>query len=132
MGLAKKGGVPEFLFNCSYDVIKSFLDGFFAGDGYKKGQEIHINDTKLAKDLILLYTLIGVPTTYVEKENSQVIRLQHAQGRGSVNQSMVVDILYNRVPRYIVQHSKTQPFYDKTALVCKASIEKYSAHTDES
>jgi len=86
----------------------------------------------LAKDLILLYTLIGVPTTYSEKENSQVIRLQHVLGRGSVEQTVVADILYNRVPQYIVEHSKTKPFYDKTVLVCKSSIEKHDAYTRES
>jgi hypothetical protein len=76
--------------------------------------------------------LIGIPVTYNEKQNSQVIRIQHADGRGSMQHLTVNGILYDRVPNYTVKKSKTQPFYNNTALVCKTSIEKHEAFTDES
>jgi hypothetical protein len=75
--------------------------------------------------------LIGVPVTYNERQNSQVIRIQHIDGRSLIDHSVVNDILYNRVPNYIVQKSKNQPFYNNTSLVCKTSIEKHEAFTDE-
>jgi ribonucleoside-triphosphate reductase len=51
-GLRKYKQVPSVLFNAKKEIIESFLEGFFAGDGYQKGQEIHINDSELAKDLV--------------------------------------------------------------------------------
>jgi len=131
-GLCKYHNVPQILFNAKKEIIESFLEGFFAGDGYSLGQEIHINDQKLAKELVWLYTLIGIPVTYNEKENSQIIRIQHVGGRGSEQNLVINDTLYNRVPNYTVVKSKKQPFYNNTCLVCKTSIEKQGAFTDES
>jgi ribonucleoside-triphosphate reductase len=51
-GLYKYHKVPNILFNSKKEIIESFLNGFFAGDGYAKGQEIHINDQELAKELV--------------------------------------------------------------------------------
>jgi len=51
-GLKKYTQVPSVLFNAKKEIIESFLEGFFAGDGYQMGQEIHINDKELAKDLV--------------------------------------------------------------------------------
>lgn len=131
-GLCKYHNVPQILFNAKKEIIESFLEGFFAGDGYSLGQEIHINDQTLAKELVWLYTLIGIPVTYNEKENSQIIRIQHVGGRGSEQNLVINDTLYNRVPNYTVVKSKKQPFYNNTCLVCKTSIEKQGAFTDES
>ncbi|SHF48436.1 ribonucleoside-triphosphate reductase [Caldanaerobius fijiensis DSM 17918] len=100
-GLRKYGGVPDIIFNARKEIIKSFLEGIFAGDGYDRGKELHINDQKLAEDLVLLYSLIGEPTTIRYRESSQTIRLQH-------------------------------PFYNKDAMVCKSSIDRTNAHTEES
>ena len=128
----KKGKVPDVLFNAPANVMKAFLDGFFAGDGYVRGREIHINDRNLAKDLLLLYAMVGIPTTFRDRGGSQVIRIQHMRGRGSMHGRERVDILYNRVPQYTVRTSKTQLFYNKNCLVGRCSIEKHNAHTEES
>lgn len=127
-GLYKYHKVPVVLFNSKKEIIQSFLDGFFSGDGYEKRKEIHINDDMLAKELVWLYTLIGIPVTYKKRSNSQVIRLQHTNN----NVLKLGDILYNRVPNCTVLKSKKQPFYNNTCLVCKTSIEKHDAFTDES
>jgi len=79
-----------------------------------------------------LYTLVGIPVTYNERQNSQTIRIQHTNGRGSIQHLQINGILYDRVSNYTVQKSKTQPFYNNTKLVCKTSIEKHEAFTDES
>lgn len=131
-GFKKYDGVPNFIFNSKKEVIISFLEGIFAGNGYQRGKEIHINNKRLAEDLVLLYSLVGIPTTIKFRKNSQVIRLQHVSGRGSKDNNIVVDILYNRVPQYIVKTAKDKPFYDKEAMVCKSSLDKHDAHTEES
>jgi hypothetical protein len=66
--------------------------------------------------------------TYKKQSNSQVIRLQHTNN----NALKLGDILYNRVPNCTVLKSKKQLFYNNTCLVCKTSIEKHDAFTDES
>lgn len=131
-GIKKKGKLPNVLFNSPPNVIKAFLNGFFEGDGYGKGKEIHINDRLLAKDLAILFTLVNIPVTFREKAKSQVIRLQHTFGRGSVQGTVKNDSLYNRIPQFIVSTGKTKPFYARQFMVSASAIEKHSAHTEES
>ncbi len=129
-GFNKYGGIPEIIFNSRKEIIISFLEGFFAGDGYKKGNEIHINDEMLANDIVLLFSLAGIPVTIKYRENSQVIRIQHTHGRGNQSGNVVVD--NNRIPQFIVETGADKPFYDKDALVSKNSLDKRNAHTEES
>lgn len=100
-GLRKYNKVPEVLYNSPKKIIKTFLDYFFKGDGYDKGNELHIGDESLSRDLVLLYTLIGIPVTYRKRENSQTIRIQHSKGMGSQDK-VHRDVLYNRIPNFIV------------------------------
>jgi ribonucleoside-triphosphate reductase len=130
-GLKKIGGVPEVIFDSPVEIIKDFLKGFFDGDGYERGQEIHIRDKRLAEDLVILYSLIGIPTTISYKPKSQNIRIQHVEGRGSKKGFVVKDILYNRVPHFITKKSSKLPL-KKGNLVCLGSLEKYNLHTKES
>ncbi len=100
-GLRKYGGVPPALFNSPKEVIETFLEYFFKGDGYARGMELHISDESLARDLVILYYMIGVPVTYRNKGGSQVIRIQHNRGRGSRNK-VYRDILYDRIPNFLI------------------------------
>jgi len=103
-GFNKYGRLPDAIFNSPTKVIRAFLNGFFTGDGYKKGNELHIKDELLARDLTMLYSLTGTPTTIRSKEKSQVIRLQHSHGRGSENK-VHRDILYDRIPNFCINYS---------------------------
>lgn len=103
MDLQKYNRLPEWIWSVDHDTIKSFLDGFFAGDGYEKGNEIHINDKSLAKELNLLFQLTGISTTYIERSNSQVIRIQHTLGRNSFGDRIIKDKLHNLVPEFLLE-----------------------------
>jgi len=131
-GIEKYNKVPEIIFNSSLSAINAFLDGFFDGDGYKEGKEIHINDKDLARDLVILMTLAGINCTYRERKNSQGIRIQHTPGRGAKYNSVVMDTLYNRVPQFVVQTSRKKPFYEKDGMPCKTSLDRRDAKTGES
>ena len=131
-GIEKYNNIPKIIFNSPLSVIQVFLEGFFRGDGYRKGKEIHINDEGLARDLVILMTLAGVNCTYRKRENSQVIRIQHTLGRGVKYTNIVVDTLYNRVPQFLVRTSRDRPFYNKNVMVCKSSLDRREAHTEES
>ncbi|MCD6221179.1 hypothetical protein J7K25_03370, partial [bacterium] len=131
-GIEKYNNIPEIIFNSPLSVIQAFLEGFFKGDGYKKGKEIHINDEGLARDLVILMTLAGVNCTYRKRKNSQIIRIQHTLGRRAKYTNIVVDTLYNRVPQFLVKTSRDKPFYNKNVMPCKSSLDRRGAHTEES
>ncbi|MCD6539099.1 MAG: hypothetical protein J7K37_00105 [Candidatus Omnitrophica bacterium] len=131
-GIEKYNNIPEIILNSPLSIIQAFLEGFFRGDGYEKGKEIHINDEGLARDLVILMTLAGVNCTYRKRENSQVIRIQHTLGRGAKYTNIVVDSLYNRVPQFLVKTSCDKPFYNKNVMPCKSSLDRREAHTEES
>jgi ribonucleoside-triphosphate reductase len=128
--VSKKGALNKMLFNSHPIIIASFLRGFLEGDGYIAGKEIHINDAELADDLCMLFTLIGVPVTFRKREKSQVIRIQHVMGRAS-HGIIRNDILYNRVPQFVVRTGENRPFYNYRCLVSKSAIEKHDAYTEE-
>ncbi len=130
-GIEKYNNIPEIIFNSPLSVIQAFLEGFFRGDGYKKGKEIHINDEGLARDLVILMTLAGVNCTYRKRKNSQIIRIQHTLGRRAKYTNIVVDTL-NRVPQFFVKTSRDKPFYNKNVMPCKSSLDRRGAHTEES
>ncbi len=100
-GVNKHGRLPDFIFDSPVSVIKTFLEYHFKGDGYERGQELHINDNLLARDLVLLYSLVGKPVTYTLRKNSQVIRIQHNRGRGALNK-VTRGILYDRIPNFLI------------------------------
>lgn len=93
-GLRKYNQVPQAIFNSSADIIRAFLDGFFAGDGYDSRQEIHINDLSLFRDLTSLYTLVGTPVTVAFRENSQVLHIQNTNSN--------MPTLYEKIPTKVV------------------------------
>ncbi|WP_081214339.1 ribonucleoside triphosphate reductase [Neomoorella thermoacetica] len=99
----KYGGLPEWIWSVSPEIILSFIEGFFDGDGYTDGKEIHINDQRLAEELNLLLQLVGISTTYVVKQNSQVIRIQHVLGRGARGDRVIRDKLHNNIPEFLVE-----------------------------
>ncbi len=130
-GFKKYGRLPQIIFNSPPNVIRSFLEFHFRGDGYAKRKEIHINDLELSRDLVLLYALIGQPVTYKLRENSQVIYLQHAkskikEGNGWTNNP----ILAERVPGWIASTYRV-PGLTKSRMVGFDTLEKYDAQTEE-
>ncbi len=129
-GFLKYGRLPDILFNSPKSVIKAFLEGFFAGKGYKVSKEIHINDEDLARDLVILMNLVGIPNTYRKRENSQVIRIQHINGRGSKKNLNKVEILYNRYPKYVLTN-KHPIYYSLGSMVCESTILKYGLGSKE-
>ncbi len=100
--LNKYSQLPKWLWSANIEIIKSFLDGFFAGDGYEVGKEIHINDISLAEEINLLLQLIGISTTYRIADHSQVIRLQHVLGRGANGNKIIKDSLHNLIPEFLL------------------------------
>ncbi|XOB46653.1 MAG: anaerobic ribonucleoside-triphosphate reductase [Candidatus Nealsonbacteria bacterium] len=132
-GFKKYGRLPQALFNSPPSVIKSFLDFHFKGDGYEKRKEIHINDLKLSRDLVLLYSLIGQPVTYKSKKRSQRIYLQHAKakikkGNGWTNNPIIAE----RIPGWMAVSTTKVPGLTKSRTVGFDTLEKYNAHTKES
>ena len=103
MQVEKYGKLPEWIWSSNIETIESFLEGFFDGDGYDSGKEIHINDPDLSKELNLLFQLIGISTTYKKKENSQIIRIQHVLGRGGNGEKIIKDKLHNLVPQFLLK-----------------------------
>jgi ribonucleoside-triphosphate reductase len=101
-GVQKYETLPSWLWNVGVPVILSFIDGFFSGDGYKAGKEIHINDEKLAKELNLLLQMVGISTTYRVRKDSQVIRIQHTLGRSSKGNQVHRDKLHDLVPQFLL------------------------------
>ena len=131
-GFKKYGRLPQILFNSPVKVIKNFLDYHFRGDGHEKRKEIHINDLKLSRDLVILYSLIGKPITYKVKKKSQRIYLQHARSKGKKGSSWLDNpILAERVPGWMVDGSKI-PGFSKSRMIGFNTIEKYQAHTEQS
>jgi len=100
--LCKYERLPAWVWNASRETILAFLQGFFDGDGYKDGQEIHINDEPLSRELNLLMQLVGISTTYRTRERSQVIRVQHTLGRGANGSRVIRDSLHNSIPTFLL------------------------------
>jgi ribonucleoside-triphosphate reductase len=131
-GFKKYGRLPNVLFNSPKSVIEAFLGYHFKGDGYEKRKEIHINDLSLARDLTILYSLIGKPVTYKERENSQRIYIQHQQKKVTVNGTLAGPIIANRVPGFMAKSTYAVPGLKKERMVGFDALKKYDAHTDES
>jgi ribonucleoside-triphosphate reductase len=127
-GLKKHGGVPPQIWNSPEGVIRAFLDGFFLGDGYEKRGEIHINDEKLAEELVMLYHMVGQPVTFRKLERSQVITLQHSKERKSSG-LMGNPSLSQRVPSWGVNTAKV-PGLTHNRCVNLLTLEHYGAHTE--
>jgi SWI/SNF-related matrix-associated actin-dependent regulator of chromatin subfamily A-like protein 1 len=53
--------IPEFVFRCEHDLIRSFLNGYYAGDGYqrKNTQQATTASDKIAIGLCQLESLLG-------------------------------------------------------------------------
>ncbi len=101
-GVSKYHKLPDWIWSVSTDTISNFVQGFFDGDGYKRGDEIHINDEPLAEELNLLFQFIGISTTYVVRERSQIIRIQHVLGRGANGNKVIMDKLHNLIPKFLI------------------------------
>jgi ribonucleoside-triphosphate reductase len=132
-GFKKYGRLPQILFNSPKSVIESFLEFYFRGDGYEKRKEIHLNDSELSRDLVLLFSLISKPVTYKLRKRSQRIYLQHAKskikkGNGRLNNP----ILAERVPGWMAVSTAKVPGLIKSRTVGFDTLEKYNAHTEES
>jgi len=125
-GFRKYGRLPEALFNSPPSVIEAFLDYFFKGDGYGRYQEVHIADEELSRDLVLLYGLIGRPTTYRRLESSQVVYIQHRETSSSS------PLLHELVPGWMARSTYAVPGLNKGRMVGLLTLDKYNAHTEES
>jgi len=128
-GFRKYGRLPNILFNSPLSVIKSFLEYHFKGDGYLKRKEIHINDKELARDLVLLYSIIGQPVTYRERKNSQVIYLQHKTSKIRKDGFLNVPLLSERIPGFFVS-SRLVPGLSASRMVGFDTLDKYQAHNE--
>ena len=94
--------LPKWIWSSSLEVINSFIGGFFDGDGYAEGKEIHINDQDLAEELNLLFQLVGISTSYVVRDNSQTIRIQHTLGRGAKGDKVIKDKMHSQIPEFLL------------------------------
>jgi len=129
-GFRKYGRLPDILFNSPLKVIESFLLYHFKGDGYLKRKEIHINDKELARDLVLLYSLIGKPVTYRQRRNSQVIYLQHScKERDKDSNFLLSQTLSQRVPGFLAKSTYLVPGLRKSRMVGLETLRKYRAVT---
>jgi len=128
-GFKKHGKLPNSLFNSPKEIIKEFLDYFFKGDGYERRKEIHINDLVLSKDLTFLYNLIGVPTTYIIRENSQVIYLQHRKKDINTIGQINSPCLHECVPGFMAKSTYLVPGLNKGRMVSQMTLQKYKAQT---
>jgi GDPmannose 4,6-dehydratase len=66
--------VPPVVLNASHDLQRAFLDGYYAGDGLKKGNgdSIKTNSAVLAQGLCLMYFNQGQPASvYVEQREGR-------------------------------------------------------------
>jgi len=131
-GFKKYGRLPNVLFNSPIGVIKSFLDYHFKGDGYKERKEIHINDKELAHDLVMLYSLAGLPVTYRERKSSQVIYLQHKKSKTRTDGILSSPLLFERVPGFLAKSTYAVPGLNKSRMVGYDALKKYQAHTSAS
>ncbi|MFH1696237.1 MAG: anaerobic ribonucleoside-triphosphate reductase [Candidatus Micrarchaeota archaeon] len=127
-GLKKYGKIMPQIWNSPKKVMEAFLDGFFLGDGYKKRGEIHINDSMLARELVMLYHMIGKPVTFRERENSQVISIQGGKEKMSDNR-IGSPALFERVPSWGVNTYKVLGL-DHNRKVGLMTLQYYNAHTE--
>ncbi len=128
-GFRKYGRLPNILFNSPVSVIENFLLYHFKGDGYERRKEIHINDKNLARDLVILYSLIGKPVTYRERENSQVIYIQHNKSKIRKDGILATPLLFQRVPGFVAKSTFLVPGLVKSRMVGLDTLEKYNAST---
>jgi ribonucleoside-triphosphate reductase len=127
-GLKKYEKLLPQIWNSPKSVIESFLDGFFLGDGYEKRGEIHINDLGLARELVMLYHLVGRPVTFRAREKSQVITLQHGKSRRS-DGLLGNPPLFQRVPAWKVNTGRV-PGLTHNRSVGLMTLQYYDAHTE--
>ncbi len=83
--------VPPVVLNADAKLQRAFLDGYYAGDGLKRGngESIKTNSSVLAQGLCLLYLIQGQPASvYVEHRDgtdllpAQPERRRHVSARG--------------------------------------------------
>ena len=127
-GFKKYGRLPNILFDSPKEIIESFLEGFFTGDGYEKRKEIHIKDSLLIRDLAILYSLVGIPNILKIKNNSQRLYLQHKTNTTNIiNQP--VNCLYDLVPGFLAKSTFLVPGLVKSRMIGQATLQKYNAET---
>ncbi|MEM4229394.1 MAG: anaerobic ribonucleoside-triphosphate reductase [Thermoproteota archaeon] len=131
-GFKKYGRLPQVIFNSPPTVIKAFLKYFFLGDGYEKNKEIHLNDGGLARDLAILFSMVGMPVCYREKKKSQRIYIQHKKSKTNSVGNLTIPTLYERVPGWMAKSTYVVPGLNKGRMVGVETLSKYDAHTEES
>ena len=131
-GFKKYGRLPQVIFNSPPTVIKAFLKYFFLGDGYERNKEIHLNDRELARDLAILFTILGIPVCYKEKRKSQRIYIQHKKSKINSIGNQATPTLFERVPGWMAKSTYAVPGLNKSRMVGVETLSKYDAHTKES
>jgi len=131
-GFKKYGRLPQVIFNSPPTVIKAFLKYFFLGDGYERNKEIHLNDRELARDLAILFTILGIPVCYKEKRKSQRIYIQHKKSKINSIGNQATPTLFERVPGRMAKSTYAVPGLNKSRMVGVETLSRYDAHTKES
>jgi ribonucleoside-triphosphate reductase len=131
-GFKKYGRLPQVIFNSPPTVIKAFLKYFFLGDGYERNKEIHLNDKELARDLAILFAILGMPVCYKEKKKSQRIYIQHKKSKINSIGNLATPTLFERVPGWMAKSTYVVPGLNKGRMVGVETLSKYDAHTNES
>jgi ribonucleoside-triphosphate reductase len=131
-GFRKYGRLPQVIFNSPPTVIKSFLEFFFLGDGYERKKEIHINDVQLSRDLVILFSMVGIPICYREKKNNQRIRIQHKKSKINSLGILATPTLYETVPGWMAKSTFLVPGLSERRMVSVETLSKYNAHSEES
>jgi anaerobic ribonucleoside-triphosphate reductase/intein/homing endonuclease len=110
--------IPQVIWNSPLSVMKAYIEGFYAGDGWKysnytlkKGKGIGINDANLSVELSILHDMIGIPTTY--REHSYTSKKGKHVGREFFHQVILYQtsvskhsILYDRIPHQLIKFKR--------------------------
>lgn len=136
--ISKYNTLPKWIWSANTDIIRTFLKGFFDGDGYEVGKEIHINDELLAEEINLLMQLIGISTTYRVRSNSQVIRIQHVLDRSAKGNVTIKDSLHNLIPEFLlnqkfVKNKENKNLYQSygNKMVGLSTIDRWKLNNDK-
>ncbi|MEK6843057.1 MAG: LAGLIDADG family homing endonuclease [Candidatus Micrarchaeota archaeon] len=82
-GDATTKAIPDFIFNSPITVKKSFLKGYFAGDGYETKDTLSVATAskELADDLVFLFSSMGLfPTCHERQMKNSIIKGRVVKG----------------------------------------------------
>lgn len=97
---AREKSAPQFLFSCKKNIIASFLEGLYEGDGYEKDGSLEIETYSeiLAQQIQWLHLFLGQFTAYRKRKNRDG-RIIHILAKNS--NSLSPDNLPSIIGKYI-------------------------------